>query len=140
MNIEDEELMSLFKRLGVAGIILLMFSILVVIFFIRKFNPGDSKILKEVKSGKEIYILIDNNSCNKCNKIKNILKENDIYYYEINVDRSSDYKELYSFLDINKNEIDIPTILYIKNKKFSASIVDIENEDNLVEFLNNSEK
>ena len=139
MNTDDEELMSLFQRLGKGIIILIIFTILMIIFLVRKFYLNETKLIKDINEEKDIYILVDDNSCRNCKEIKRILKDYNISYYEINTDKDNDYKNMLNTLEITENEIDIPTILYISKGKFSSSIVDVKDEDVINTFIENNE-
>lgn len=138
MNTDDEELKSLLQRLGKGIIVLIIFTILLIIFLVRKFYLNETKLIQDINNEKDIYILVDDNKCNNCKEIKSILKDNSIDYYEINTDKNHDYKDMLNALEITENEIDKPTILYISKGKFSSSIVDIKDENVITQFLENT--
>ena len=139
MNTDDEELKSLLQRLGKGIIVLIIFTILLIIFLVRKFYLNETKLIQDINNKKDIYILVDDNKCSNCEEIKRILKDNSIDYYEINIDKSHDYKDMLSALEITDNEIDTPTILYVSKGKFTSSIVDIKDEDVINKFIENNE-
>ena len=116
MHTDDEELIALFKRLGVGILVLLLFSTIFIIFIYNKFLPHTSEVIKEV------------------------LKENNVKYYEINIDKDKQYKEFLQALSITENEIVVPTLMYINNGSLDSTIVEIKDEEILNAFLENTKE
>ena len=75
MHTDDEELISLFKRLKIGLIVVILFSIIFVFFIYNKFLPHTPEVVKRINNKEHIYVLIDNKSCTECKRIKEILKE-----------------------------------------------------------------
>ena len=137
---DDVELYNLFKRLGIGIVVLLVFGILFFFVLLNKFSPRSPEVVNSVKKGETIYVLIDEKKCSTCKKIKEILKEEDIKYYEINVDKDSHYKEFLDSISATENEVVIPTLMYIKDGKLDSTVVDIKDEDVLKVFIKNTKK
>ena len=93
MYTDDEELISLFKRLGIGIVVLIIFSAVMIILLINRFSPHSSKVVEAVNNKESLYVLIDNNDCRNCDGIRKILKEENISYYEINIEKDGHYKE-----------------------------------------------
>lgn len=138
MHTDDEELISLFKRLGIGTGILLIFSIIVIIFLVKRFSPHSSKVVESVNNKESIYVLIYDNKCTTCKKIKEVLTEEKIDYYEINVDKDGHYKEFLKSISATENEVDVPTLMYIKEGNLDSTIVDIKDEELLRVFISNT--
>lgn len=135
---DDEDLKSLFKRLGIGIIVLLIFSVIFIIFLMNKFSPHSSKVVESVENKETLYVLIYNNSCKKCDEIQKILKNNKVSYYEINIDKDGHYKEFLKSISVTENEVVIPTLMYIKEGMLDSTIVDIKDEEVLNAFLENT--
>ena len=140
MHTDDEELISLFKRLKIGIVIILIFSVLFVVFIYNKFLPHTPEVINKINNKESLYVLIDNKSCNTCKRIKEILEENNISYYEINIDKDTHYKEFLKSLSITENEVVVPTIMYINNGMLDSTIVEVKDEEILKAFLENTKE
>lgn len=140
MHTDDEELISLFKRLKIGIVIILIFSVLFVVFIYNKFLPHTPEVINKINNKESLYVLIDNKSCNTCKRIKEILEENNISYYEINIDKDTHYKEFLKSLSITENEVVVPTIMYIENGMLDSTIVEVKDEEILKAFLENTKE
>ena len=137
MHTDDVELINLFKRLGIGIVILLIFSIVVILLLANRFSPHSSKVIESVQNKESMYVLIDNNKCSTCKRIKEILKQENTSYYEINIDKDSHYKEFLKSISATENEVVVPTLMYIKEGNLDSTIVDIKDEELLKAFLIN---
>lgn len=140
MYTDDVELINLFKRLGIGIVVILVFCILFFFVLLNKFSPRSPEVVNSVKEGKTLYVLIDKKKCSTCKRIKEILKEEKINYYEINVDKDSHYKEFLNAISSTENEVVIPTIMFIKDGKLDSTVVDIKNEEVLKAFLSTTKQ
>ena len=140
MHTDDEELISLFKRLKIGIVIILIFSVLFVVFIYNKFLPHTPEVINKINNKESLYVLIDNKNCNTCKRIKEILEENNISYYEINIDKDTHYKEFLKSLSITENEVVVPTIMYIENGMLDSTIVEVKDEEILKAFLENTKE
>lgn len=140
MHTDDEELLSLFKRLKIGIVIILVFAVLFVVFIYNKFLPHTPEVINKINNKESLYVLVDNKSCTTCKRIKEILKENNISYYEINIDKDTHYKEFLKSLSITENEVVVPTIMYIENGMLDSTIVEVNDEEILKAFLENTKE
>lgn len=140
MHTDDEELIALFKRLGVGILVLLLFSTIFVIFIYNKFLPHTAEVITKINNDESLYVLVDDNSCKTCKRIKEVLKENNVKYYEINIDKDNHYKAFLQTLSITKNEVVVPTLMYINNGNLDSTIVEIKDEEILKAFLENTKE
>ena len=140
MHTDDEELLSLFKRLKIGIVIILIFAVLFVVFIYNKFLPHTPEVINKINNKESLYVLVDNKSCTTCKRIKEILKENNISYYEINIDKDTHYKEFLKSLSITENEVVVPTIIYIENGLLDSTIVEVNDEEILKAFLENTKE
>lgn len=140
MHTDDEELIALFKRLGVGILVLLLFSTIFVIFIYNKFLPHTAEVITKINNDESLYVLVDDNSCKTCKRIEEVLKENNVKYYEINIDKDNHYKEFLQTLSITKNEVVVPTLMYINNGNLDSTIVEIKDEEILKAFLENTKE
>lgn len=138
MYTDDEELISLFKRLGIGIVVLIIFSVVMIILLINRFSPHSSKVVEAVNNKETLYVLIDNNKCKTCDRIKEVLKEENISYYEINIEKDGHYKEFLESISATENEVVVPTLMYIKEGQLDSTIVEIKDEEILKTFITNT--
>ena len=138
MKIEDEELAILLKKLGIGIIVLLLFSTLIIMFFYNKFSPHIPKVITNIEKKETIYVFIENNSCKNCKEIKQILNDKKINYYTINIDKEKEYKLFLNKLSITENDVIIPMLMYIKDGNLDSSVIEINDEEILNAFIDNT--
>ena len=72
-------------------------------------------------------------------KIKDILKKQNVNYYEINIDKTTinDYQRILRKIKISENDIVIPTMIYVEEGNLKSSLVDIKNKNELLSYIEN---
>ena len=134
---DDVELIDLLRKLKITIPVIIIFSVLLIIILIKKFNSTDTELIKKIKNNELLYILVYDNKCDKCKQIKEILKEKKIYYYEINKNKDKNYNKTLKELNMKEYEIISPTLLYINEGKLSVSAIDIKNAETIDALIEN---
>ena len=134
---KDPEFIELRNKFLIGLGVVLLFCIPLFIFIFRNFNNEKSDISKELKEDKSVLIFIESNDCSKCSLINDALKEYGLKYYILNSDRSSEYEEIITSLDLDKNVVVAPAVIYVQNGEMYSNIVDINNVDELDDFMKN---
>ena len=136
---DDEDLKNLFNRLKIGILVILLFGGLFLIILVNKFSVKDSKVIKAINNNETLYVLIDDNSCKECKRIKEIFKENNIYYMELNTDKETQYKVFLKKISSSEHDVEKPTIMYIKDGKMVSSIVKVKTEEQINNFIETNE-
>ena len=136
---DDEDLRSLFNRLKIGILVIIIFGGLFLIILVNKFSVKDSKVIKAINNNETLYVLIDDNSCKECKRIKEIFKENNIYYMELNTDKETQYKVFLKKISSSEHDVEKPTIMYIKDGKMVSSIVKVKTEEQINNFIETNE-
>ena len=136
----DEEFIKLKNNFFKILFFSLLFMIPFTIIFITKFEVSDTKIIKKIKNDEKVLILVTNKNCSRCKEIKKILKEKNIIYSELNIDKvtQNDYKSILNQIKMNEYEIVIPTMISIENGLLKSSLVDIKEKNELLSYLENN--
>lgn len=113
--------------------IFMIFFIPATIIFITKFGRMDTKVISRLDRGDTFIILFTKTNCESCKKVKNELEDYNIDYEEIITDSERYYNTIIHKLEISKNDIIEPTIMYIEEGKPKSSLVN--NKDNLRLYL-----
>ena len=125
----DEVVVRLLKRLGFAFVIAIIFAIPVAIFVYKKFDNSTSDILAKIKEDK-VLIFINGYKCDECKKIKNILKEYDVKYYEINKDvEHQNYKIILNRIKLSEEFATAPSLILVEKGNLSVNINEFDEID-----------
>ena len=99
---------------------------------------GYDKISTLIKEEDDVIIYYFNSSSNKNKNIKNYLDELGIRYYQYNdkyVDKE-EYSKFLKLIGIDKKLFGCPSIIYIKNGKMYANLINIDSKDVVKTFVN----
>ena len=131
----DEELMDLFKRLGIGIFVLLVFGILFIVFLYKRFGAEEASILKKFDRSDDFFVLIREKSCKSCGEIVSILKERRVSYFVFYPDRERNVSEIYQRMGIEESDIVAPSIVYFQEGAVHSILVDVQNISDLKEFI-----
>ncbi len=133
---DDLDLKELLNRIKIGLIFILVVVIAFTIFIYKKFGAEDSNVLAKLSKNDNVNILVVQNKCPKCNEIKKILRNNNIDYVILNIDKDKYYNTILKKLEMTKKDITVPSLIYVKDKKVYATLVDISEEE-LLGFIDN---
>ena len=132
---KDPEFIALRNRFLLALAITLIFIIPMCIFVFNRFSTAKSETLKNINQGKSIIIYLTKNKCSDCKKYKEVLDSNNVSYFELNIDKDSDFKEIMLKIEMSSKYATAPGIIYVAKGKMSANLVDIKSTEELNIFL-----
>ena len=135
----DEEFIKLKDIFFKVLFFLILFMVPFTIIFITKFEVNDTNIIKKIKNEDKLLILVTKKNCSRCKEIKKVLKEKNIQYSELNVDKVTinDYQTVIRKINIQEYEVVIPAIITVENSKLKSSLVDIKDKNALLSYLEN---
>ena len=132
---KDPEFIALRNRFLIALIVTLIFVIPMSIFIFNKFSTTKSEALKNIDQEKSIIIYLTKNKCSKCEKYKKVLDNNNVNYFELNIDKDEDFKEIMLKIEMSSKYATAPGVIYVEKGKMYANIVDIKGAEELNIFL-----
>ena len=137
---QDEEFIRLKNNFFKILFFMILFMVPFTMIFVTKFEVNDTKILKQIKTEQKVLILVTEKNCSTCKEIKKILKENDVKYSELNVDKVTinDYKNILNKIKMPEYEVVIPALITIENQTLKSSLVNIKNKNELLMYINNN--
>ena len=115
-------------------VISLIFIIPMIIFFTKSIPKTDSSIIDNIDNKKSIVILITDS---KHKKFKSTMNQINIKKKTIDKYNYDGYQELIKKLNISESDIVVPTVIYIKKGDIKATLINIEQDKQLREFLKN---
>ena len=125
----DEEVVMLLKKLGLAFLVAVIFAIPTAIFVYNKFDNSTSDILAKMKKEK-VLIFVDGHKCDECKTVKNILKEYDVKYYDINKDIDhQNYKIILNKIHLSEEFVPAPSLILVEKGELVVNINDFDHID-----------
>ena len=132
---EDPELIELRNKFLLGIVVSLIIVIPFFFFFYNRLIPKEPKIIQKIKEEDSMLILVTKDYCGKCNTYQKSLKEKEISYEIVNSDKTVNYEEILSTLDIVKEDIEVPSLIYVKEGQTVAILADIQNEEEMFTFI-----
>ena len=117
--------------------ILVVFAVTLVCvaFIILLFGKGiGTPISKKMKSRESFIIYITSADCENCDKIKKFLGEKNVSYEEI-YETSSQAKKIFKNYDFVVDESISPAVIYVKKGKIYSYLVNLNDTEELGEFI-----
>lgn len=133
---DDLDLQELLNRIKIGLIFILVVVGAFLVFIYKKFGAENSNVLDKLSKNDNINILVVENKCSKCSEIKKALNSEKVDYIVLNIDKDKYYNTILKKLEITKNDIKVPSLIYVKDKKVYSILVDI-NEEELKGFIDN---
>ena len=134
---KDPEFIILKNRFLTTFLIIIIFMIPIFFFFKNKLIIQDSEIIKNINNKKSLILYITEDNCDNCNKHKEYLNNEQIKYTLINRDRDSSYNDILKKIDVSRQDVIPPTIIYIENGELVTSLVDIASNEDIAELVEN---
>lgn len=138
-KMKDEEFIKLKNNFFKSVFFVLLFIVPFTIALITKFGTNNTNIENKIRNKETMLILITEKKNNKCREIKDILKKQNVNYYEINIDKTTinDYQRILRKIKISENDIVVPTMIYVEEGNLKSSLVDIKNKNELLSYIEN---
>ncbi len=132
---KDPEFIKLRNRFFMALLVALVFTIPMFLFIINKFDEKPSKIIAAINKQENLLILVTSENCSTCLETKNILKENNTPYYELNKDTEKNvYEKMLQKIALSNDDVTSPTLIYLEKGKLASSLVTPPKEE-LLDYL-----
>ncbi len=121
------------------SIILIIGTILIIIFSNSK-KENTRNIEELVSQNEEAVIFVENSDskkCKNCKKIKKYLNKSKIEYvlYDKRIRTNDEYIKMLQSLSINPSSFHYPAIIYVKNGKAYADLINIKDPNKIDKFI-----
>ncbi len=131
---DDLNLKEFATKIFIWVFVVLVFGGLMTIILVKKFGSENISINKRIDKEQSLFVLVVNEDTKNISTYKKVLKENDIKYSILYSDRERYYDDFLIKLNLEKEDIIEPTIIYIEDKE-AIAILNIEKKDELKDFL-----
>ena len=131
----DTEFYEFRKRIIIAVIVIIIFSIPLFIFVINNYGYKGSKVLDKLNNKEDMVLLLRNTSCDYCSNITDLFDCNNIDYEVIMVNTDDRYNDIVRVLDIPKNDVLVPELVEVIDGKADNFVVDIQDDNAVLEFI-----
>lgn len=136
---KDKEFIKLKKLFFKSAFFILIFMVPFTIALVTKFGYKTTNMEKSIRNKESLLILVTEKECARCKEIKEIMKDKEVPYYELNFDKTTinDYKRILRKVKISENDIVIPTLIYIQDGNLRSSLVNIKDKNELLSYIEN---
>ena len=131
----DPEFIELKKRFTLGIIIVLLISVPFLIFITKKFMVETSPIIKGINENKTMLVLVEKVDCETCKDIENIIDSYGVKYYKLNSQSDRSYLTIMYKMGITRKDIVEPTLVYINEGKYYASLPSVNSAEDVKSFL-----
>ena len=131
----DPEFIELRKKFTLGIIIVLLISIPFLIFITKKFMVETSPIIKGINENKTMLVLVEKVDCDTCKDIENIIDSYGVKYYKLNSQSDRNYLTVLHKLGITTKDILEPTLVYINEGKYYASLPSVNSAEDVKSYL-----
>ena len=132
---QDDDLRDLFKRIGIIIAILLFFTVLLIILYLKKYNLQETKEEKVLKTNEIVFILLRNDICSNCKEIESILENKEIHHITINEDRNKKWKNIRVQIEFESSGLNNPTLICVKEGKSYSFITEINEKKEIEDYI-----
>lgn len=130
---KDPEFIKLKNRFLFCMLIFVVFAVPIIIFLVRTY--GDSSVLSKLNKKESFTILVTSNECEKCDLVKDILKDNRVDFVKLNSFTNKDYEEIMKRLKIVNKREEFPILIYVEDGVMKANLFLINDKSSVTNFL-----
>ena len=132
---EDANLKEFTTNIIIWLVVVLVFGTMLTIVFINRFGSKEISINKKIEKQQELVILVISNETKNTNKIKEVLKKNELSYEIVNKDQEMYFEDFLDKLSLTEKDIVEPTLIYVQEENPVAILVNVKDLDALNEFI-----
>ncbi len=132
---KDKEFINLRNKFLLGFLIFAVFATLLYLIFVRQFSLA-RPISSKMKKDETFLVFINGNDCENCNEIEAYLKDKKVEFEQLN-ELSSEAKTILEENNFDTKKSITPAVLYIKNGKLYANLVNINSTIELELFIKN---
>lgn len=132
----NPEMIELKNKFIIGLLLALVIAIPFLLLFSNKLTNFNSEVYNKIRKDKSFLVLfIDSSSCNNCNSTIKTLNDLDIKYYKYDIKKGNDYTDILKELNIKEELVEPPALIYIKNGKMEANMMNISKTEDILDFL-----
>ena len=129
----DPEFIELKNRFLFGVGIVILFAIPIMIFLVKTY--GTSSVLNKINDDETFTILVTAKSCDNCNLVKDILKDNNVKFVKLNSSTNKNYEEIMKKFKLENKREEYPILIYVKDGEMQANLFSIDTKENVEDFI-----
>lgn len=129
----DPEFIELKNRFLFGVGIVILFAIPIMIFLVKTY--GTSSVLNKINKDETFTILVTANSCDNCNLVKDILKDNNVKFVKLNSSTNKNYEEIMKKFKLENKREEYPVLIYVKDGEMQANLFSIDTKEKVEDFI-----
>ena len=124
------------RNLTTIGLPIILIVILFILVIYKLYGGGESELYQKTKT-KDTYLMVYvTNECDRCDNVEKRLRDKNIKFYELNLNKEKRTTEILTKFRIDRDKLEAPALIYIKDGKLYAYIDDIKDVDVFNKFIN----
>ena len=129
----DPEFIELKNRFLFGVGIVILYQIPIMIFLVKTY--GTSSVLNKINKDETFTILVTANSCDNCNLVKDILKDNNVKFVKLNSSTNKNYEEIMKKFKLENKREEYPVLIYVKDGEMQANLFSIDTKEKVEDFI-----
>ncbi|MBO5120356.1 MAG: thioredoxin family protein [Bacilli bacterium] len=129
----DPEFIELKNRFLFGVGIVILFAIPIMIFLVKTY--GTSSVLNKINDDETFTILVTAKSCDNCNLVKDILKDNNVKFVKLNSSTNKNYEEIMKKFKLENKREEYPILIYVKDGEMQANLFSIDTKEKVEDFI-----
>ena len=131
----DPELIELRIKFLLGILVAVVFCVPIIVFMSKNMVTNDSDIYSYVKSRETFIIFVEEKRCSACDDVKQILDNKNVSYYVMDIDKTKDYLNILKRLNLSKDVVTRPGIIYVDEGKLYSYLFDIESDEQVNNYI-----
>lgn len=130
---KDPEFIELKNRFLFGLLVVVIFAVPIMIFLVKTY--GSSSVLTKVEKDESFVILVTAKTCDNCDLVKDILKDNDVKFTKLNSSTNKDYDEIMKKLKIENKREEFPILVYVEDGEMKANLFSVDSKEKVEDFI-----
>lgn len=127
MKYKNEEWITMRNHFLIGFFIFLIFSILMIFFFINKFQIRSSSLIKKIENKETFLLYVIEKDCRACKIGERALNKKNVAYEKLNKSNNRDYDDI--LIALEQENIQMPSLYYIVEGSVYSSLSDPTEEE-----------
>ncbi len=125
------------KKIAMWSGLILVFLVPICLFLYNKFVDKPSEILTTINNGGSGVILVVDVNCDTCGEVGDILKDNNVEYYELEKFNTEEFSNVMRLIDLDSRYVKAPSLITIVDGELYSYLLEIDNKAELLAFIKN---
>ena len=123
------------RTLTTIGLPIILLIILFIMVIYKLYGIEESELYEKTKTNDTYLMVYVTKECDTCQDVEKRLRDNDIRFYELNLNKEKRTTEILTKFKIDREELKAPALIYIKDGKLLSYVNDIKDVETFNSFI-----